>query len=404
MIFKYKAIKSTTGEQSDGVIEAFSQDNAISQLQKRDLTILEIHGEDENKNSIWGVSFSIFDRVTNKDIVILSRQMATLFQAQVSALRVFRLISSQVENPTLKKYLLLIAEDLQGGSSISNALGKYPDAFSDFYVNMVRSGEESGKLDEIFNYLADYLDRTYAVTSKAKNALIYPAFVISTFIAVMVLMLTFIIPKIALMITDSGQEVPIYTQIVLGMSNLFINYGLFIFIAIIAGGFGVWKYSKTEEGAFVLDDIKLKTPYIGSLYKKLYLSRIADNMNTMIISGIPMLRALEITSNVVDNHVYKNIVQEALGRVREGTPLSSAFAGHSEIPEIMSQMIKVGEETGELGGILKSLASFYQREMMNAVDTLVSLIEPVMIVLLGLGVGTLLAAVLMPIYNIASAS
>ncbi len=330
--------------------------------------------------------------------------MATLFQAQVSALRVFRLLGSQVENPTLQKYLSSIAEDLQGGSSISNAIAKYPDTFSNFYVNMVKAGEESGKLDEVFSYLADYMDRTYEVTSKAKNALIYPAFVVVTFAGVMVLMLTVIIPKIALMIVDSGQPVPFYTQIVLAISSLFVNYTIFLLAGVVIFAFFFWKYAKTEAGAAAIDNMRLNIPYIGDLYRKLYLSRIADNMNTMIMSGIPILRALEITSTVVDNRTYKSILDETLIQVKEGTSLSNAFGQYKDIPNIMTQMVKVGEETGELGNILKSLAKFYQREVTDAVDTLVGLIEPVMIVALGLGVGILLAAVLMPIYNIASAA
>ena len=171
--------------------------------------------------------------------------MATLFQAQVSALRIFRLLGSQNENKTLQKYLMDIADSLQGGSSISSALSHYPGTFSEFYVNMVRAGEESGKLDEVFNYLADYLDRTYEVTSKAKNALIYPAFVIVTFLGVMVLMLTVIIPKIALMITDSGQEVPFYTKIVLWVSDVFLHYGVFMAVGVIIAGFFLFRYAKT---------------------------------------------------------------------------------------------------------------------------------------------------------------
>jgi len=400
MIFKYKGI-TNTGQETKGVTEAVNVDIAINQLQKKGLIISEIHEDTEKK---FNFSMSFFSRVSNKDIVILSRQIATLFQAQVSALRVFRLLSDQVQNPLLQKCLVDMADDLQGGTSISAALAKYPDIFSNFYVNMVRSGEESGKLDEIFSYLADYLDRTYEVTTKAKNALIYPAFVIMTFVGVMVLMLTVIIPKIALMITDSGQEVPFYTEIVLGMSNIFVNYGVFLAIAVVVAGFGVWRYSKTEEGSVILDTMRLNLPYLGDLYRKLYLSRIADNLDTMIISGIPILRALEITSSVVDNKTYKAILDDTLVKVKEGTSLSNAFGQHKEIPSIMTQMVKVGEETGELGNILKSLAKFYQREVNNAVDTLVSLIEPVMIVALGLGVGILLAAVLMPIYNIASST
>ncbi len=399
MIFNYKAL-TDKGEKTEGVIEAFNVDIAITQLQKRGLIISEIHDSEEKKNQF--PVFSFLNRVTNKDVVILSRQMATLFSAQVSALRVFRLLGSQVDNPILQKYLNAIADDLQGGSSISAAISKYPDVFSNFYVNMVKSGEESGKLDEIFEYLADYMDRTYEVTSKAKNALIYPAFVIVTFIGVMILMLTVIIPKIALMITDSGQSVPFYTQIVLSISNLFVNYGIFMAIALIVAGFFAWKYSQTDEGAMAFDNMKLDVPYIGDLYHKLYLSRIADNMNTMIMSGIPILKAIEITATVVDNRIYKAILDDVLMKVKEGVSFSNALGQYHQIPNLMTQMVKVGEETGELGNILKSLAKFYQREVTTAVDTLVSLIEPAMIVGLGVGVGVLLASVLMPIYNIAS--
>jgi type IV pilus assembly protein PilC len=402
MIFKYKAINNT-GSLTDGTIEAFSVDIAIKQLQSNGLVISEINSVDDAKKGFDIFNFDIFNKVSNKDIVILSRQIATLFSAQISALRVFRLLSAQVDNKMLSKYLTQVSDDIQGGSSISMALSKYPDTFSGFYVNMVKSGEESGKLDEIFNYLADYLDRTYAVTSKAKGALIYPAFIIFTFFAVMVLMLTVIIPKIAVMITDSGQPVPIYTSIVLNISSFFISYGIYMGIGLVIFGYMVWKYSETEEGAAYLDTLKLNVPYIGDLYRKLYLSRIADNLNTMIISGIPILKALEITSSIVDNIMYRDILNDATQKVKEGTSLSNAFAQHKEIPNILTQMVKVGEETGELGKILKPLSNFYQREVMTAVDTLVSLIEPVMIVSLGLGVGILLAAVLMPIYNIASA-
>lgn len=401
MLFKYKAI-TNTGQETAGTVEAFNVDIAIKQLQSRGLVISKINSAEEKK---FDISFldALLNRVSNKDVVILSRQLATLFQAQISALRIFRLLGEQIDNPTLRKYLNAIADDLQAGSSISIALSKYPDTFSNFYVNMVRAGEESGKLDEVFNYLADYLDRTYEVTSKAKNALIYPAFVIITFVGVMILMLTVIIPKISVMIVDSGQPIPLYTKIVLWVSNVTLNYGIFIAIGAIVAGFFVWRYSKTPQGGDYLDALKLDIPYLGDLYRKLYLSRIADNLNTMIISGIPMLRALEITSSVVDDRLYRNILDTVLMRVKEGSSLSEAMGQYKEIPNMMTQMIKVGEETGQLGNILKSLSGFYQREVKNAVDTLVGLIEPVMIVGLGLGVGVLLAAVLMPIYNIASA-
>lgn len=398
MLYKYKAIKQT-GERTEGSIEAPGADSAIAQLQKQGLIVVDVRTPEEKKP--FNLEISFLNRISSKDVVILSRQMATLFQAQVSALRIFRLVAEQSSNHLLQKNLFEIADDIQGGSSISNALAKHPEAFSPFYVNMVKAGEESGKLDDTFNYLADYLDRTYEVTSKAKSALIYPAFVIFTFVAVMILMLTVIIPKISVMLEEAGQDIPIYTKIVLWISDLFVNYGIFMAIGAVIAGFLIWKYNQTEEGGYRLDELRLQVPYVGDLYKKLYLSRIADNLNTMIISGIPILRALEITSSVVDNAVYKRIIDQTLYDVKSGGTLSTAFSQHKEIPGIMTQMMKVGEETGELGNILKTLAKFYQREVTTAVDTLVGLIEPVMIVALGLGVGVLLAAVLMPIYNIA---
>jgi len=402
MLYKYTTL-SQSGEKSQSTIEAISADAAIAALQKRGLIVAEISLVDEKKSGLFG-DISFFNHVKSKEIVILSRQMATLFQSQVSALRIFRLLAGQQENKLLQKYLFDIVDDLQGGSSISNALSRHPDAFSDFYVNMVKSGEESGKLDETFGYLADYLDRSYGVVSKAKSALIYPAFVIATFIGVMVIMMTFIIPQISGMLTESGAAMPITTQVVINISNFFVHDGFYLLIGLVILGFFVWKYIKTEEGAFNLDKLLISVPYIGNLYRKLYLSRIADNLNTMITSGIPILRALEITSSVVDNKVFKNILDQSIREVKGGNSLSNAFGMFPDIPGVMTQMIKVGEETGELGSILKTLASFYEREVTTAVDTLVSLIEPVMIVGLGLGVGLLMAAVLVPIYNAAGAA
>ena len=399
MLFNYKAVDQI-GEQKEGSIDAITLDVAIASLQRRGFIISSIKGDDAG--GIFKRSFSFFERVSNKDVVILSRQMATLFEAQVSALRVFRLLSAETENVLLGKTLEEISNDLQGGSSISNALSKHPKVFSDFYVNMVKSGEESGRLDETFLYLADYLDRTYEVSSKARNALIYPAFVVFTFITVMVLMLTLVIPKISGILQESGQTVPIYTQVVLGISNFFVNYGFILAALVVVGGFFLWRFIQTEAGKLSLDRFKISIPFVSILYRKLYLARLADNMNTMLLSGIPMIRVLELTSSVIDNQVYKNILGNALELVKGGSSVSEALSRNQEIPGIMVQMMKIGEETGELGNILKTLAKFYTREVNNAVDTLVDLIEPIMIVLLGLGVGFLLASVLIPIYNISA--
>ncbi len=399
MLFNYKALDQQ-GQETSGSIEAVNNDVAINAIQRRGLIITEIHAVEDAQG--LNKSIKLFERVSNKDVVILSRQIATLFAAQVSALRVFRLLAGESENRVLGQKIAEVADDIQGGASISKALAKHPKVFTSFYVNMVRAGEESGKLDQTFSYLADYLDRNYAVSSKAKNALIYPAFVVFTFVAVMSLMLTLVIPKISTIITESGQQIPIYTRVVIGLSNFLVDYGVLFLIGIIVLGFLIYRSSLGEKGALAFDEAKLSVPYIGTLYKKLYLSRIADNMNTLLVSGIPMVKALELTADVVDSKVYEGVLRRAMDLVQGGRPLSDALSTSPEVPSIMVQMSKIGEETGELGSILDTLAKFYQREVVNAVDTLVDLIEPVMIVALGLGVAFLLASVLIPIYNISA--
>lgn len=397
MIFKYKAV-TNTGEKKEGVIEAVNKDLAISALQRRGLVILSITGDEPT-----GIMASpIFERVPMRNIVILSRQISTLFEAQVSALKAFSLLSTNAENKFLSRTLTQVVDDLQAGFSISGALSKHPRVFSDFYVNMVKAGEESGKLSQTFSYLADYLDRQYELTTKTRNALIYPAFVITVFIAVMVLMLVMVIPKLSALIIESGQDVPVYTKIIIGISNFFVDYGIFFGIALIIAIIWLAFMARTEKGKITIDGMKLTVPLFGALFKKLYLSRISDNMDTMLSAGIPIVRSIEITGSVVGNRVYGEIMKATSEAVKSGSSFSDALGRHEEMPAILIQMIKVGEETGSVTNILKTLARFYKREVDEAVDTLVGLIEPVMIVVLGVGVGVLLSAILIPIYNIAS--
>lgn len=398
MLYKYKAIDQKNASR-EGTVDATNEEAAIATIQKNGYTVISIQAINDKK-SVFEMEFDFFNSISNKEVVILSRQIATLFEAQVSALRVFRLLAVEVENKQLRNVLARIGDDLQAGSSISRALSNHPDVFSAFYVNMVRAGEETGSLDKAFLYLAGYLDRQYQVSSKARNALIYPAFVITTFVLVMGLMLTLVIPRISQILIDSGQELPIYTKIVIGFSDFLTNYIGLLFITLSFAGFFIYRFVITDAGKRAMDELKLSVPYVGDLYQKLYLTRICDNLSTMLTSGISMVRALEITADVVDNAVYKEIVEYALMEVRGGRALAETIGEYPEIPGVLSQMIKVGEETGNLGQILETLSIFYQREVNNAVDTLVGLIEPVMIVLLGLGVGLLLTSVLMPIYNL----
>lgn len=400
MLFRYRAIDKD-GHERDGTIEAFSQDGAVAELQRRELVISLL--EPMAPKNPLDIEIPFFNRIPNKDIVILSRQMSTLFEAQVSALRVFRLLASEVENHQLARVLTEVADDLQGGSPISAALSRHPKVFSPFYVNMVRAGEESGKLSETFVSLADHLDKSYEITNRAENALIYPAFVVVVFFGVMALMLTLVIPKISAVLLDSGTQVPIYTRIVIGFSKFLVSYGIFILVALIAAGVYLWRLGMTSEGRLAMDGFKLSVPYLGDLYEKLYVARIADTFAAMLLAGVTVVEALDITASVVGNSVYKGVLSAVETDVKGGSSIADAFARHPQMPGIMVAMVRVGEETGELGNILTTLAKFYDREVSTAIDTLVGLIEPLMIVLLGVGVGVLLAAVLLPIYNLAAA-
>ncbi len=399
MLFIYKTVDKNGAEQT-GSIEAPNVDLAINSLQRRGLIIVTIKSEEITK-SFLPFAIPFLKPVKTKEIVMLSRQIATLFEAKVSVLSTFRLLASEADNPFLRNALVEVTDDIKGGIPISAAMAKHPKVFSDFYVNMVRAGEESGKLSEAFTYLADYLDRTYALTSRAQNALIYPAFVIISFIAVMILMVVFVIPRLSDILIETGQELPIYTKIVIGFSGFVATFGLPIIVLLGLLGVYLAHYIKTDTGKLAWSRFKISIPYVGALYRKLYLARIADNMNTMLSSGISMVRALEITGDVVSNEVYRQILVEAGEAIKAGSSISDIFSRYEEIPGVMVQMIKVGEESGRLGFVLDKLSKFYEREVNNEVDTLVGLIEPAMIVVLGIGVGVLLTSVLVPIYNMA---
>lgn len=401
MIFKYQAVTRDNQKQT-GDIDAPTLDLAIASLQRRGLIILDIKEADEAKRSFFARYFIFSGRPKLKEVVLLSRQIATMFEAKVSALATFRLLASEAENLLLRRVLTEVGDDINSGVLISEALGKHEEVFSTFYVSMVKSGEESGKLSEAFTFLASYLERSHELISKAKNALIYPAFIIVSFIGVMILMFVFVIPKLSAILKETGQDIPIYTKLVISISQFFVSYGLFLLVGLIILGIVLARYLRTASGRRSLAHFKLSIPYVGNLYRKLYLSRISDNLSTMLTSGISMVRALEITAEVVDNNVYREILLKSAESVKGGNQVSSVLVKYEEIPSIMIQMFKVGEETGKLGFVLETMSRFYRREVYDEVDTLVDLIEPAMIIVLGVGVGVLLTSVLVPIYNLAS--
>jgi type IV pilus assembly protein PilC len=403
MQFHYNAITSD-GVKTEADIDSDSVDNAVFLLQKKGLSVVSVVEKKEGVQSLSVSSISFFKpKITPKDIVIFSRQIATLFEAGVSALKAFRLLAAENDNKALQEELTHVADDIESGISLSDALGRRPKLFSSFYVNMVKAGEESGKLNEGFLYLADYMDRDYELRQKIKKALTYPTFVVGTFIAIMVAMFTFVIPKMAALFADQGAELPTVTKIVLGISDIFVKYYIISFPILIIAGWLFYKWSKTENGTRQIDEWKTKTPVFKTLFQRTFLTRLADNMNTMLSSGVPIVRSIEITADVVENTVYRDLLLRVSQKVQSGVAFSKALYEEKEVPNILVQMVRIGEETGELGYILKNLATFYKRELDTSIDNVIGLIEPAMIVGLGLAVGVLVSAVLLPMYSLSSA-
>jgi type IV pilus assembly protein PilC len=401
MLFSYQA-RTHEGLARSGSIEAPSVDGAVQALQRQNLVVLSVRSTTPPTPLMMRI-FGRFGKPKQRDIMLLSRQLSTLFEAKVPVVQTFRTLISQSASGPMRANLTEVLDDVQGGMSMSQAMAKHPAVFSNFFVNMVRSGEESGKLDDVFSYLADYLERTYALVTKTRNALIYPAFILTAFFGVVILLLTVVIPKLTAIIIEAGQELPIYTRIVIGTSDFLRNYGVFLLLLVLGSGFFLYRYIQTPEGRRAWSRTQLAVPIVGPLFQKFYLARLSDNLQTLITGGVPIVRALQITADVVGNEIYKGIILESIEAVRAGSTIADAFDRHTEIPPLLTQMMRIGEETGKLDQILKSIARFYSREVESLVDNLVALIEPILILILGLGIGLIVASVLLPIYNLTQA-
>ena len=381
--FEYKA-RSKEGEVRSGVIEASSEEAALDLLQQKNLIILSI-----NKYSGTGwlrMQLPLGGGVTTKDVVIFSRQLATLFEARIPVVQSLQTLISETSKPVLRAAIADVLSDVGGGLALSQAMAKHPNIFSSFYISLIRSGEESGKLQEIFTYLADHMERSYYLTTKARNALIYPAFVFLAFIGVLVVMLVVVVPRLISIFEETGQGVPFYTQAIIYLSLFLRQWGLAVLLVAVAGAIFLWRWSFTRGGKIFFHRLQINFPIVGELYRKLFMTRLTDNLRTLIISGIPIVRALEVSRDVVGNVIYQKAIEEAIESVKAGSTISAALEKTPEIPVLVTQMIRVGEASGRLDFILGSIAKFYQREVDSALESLVALIEPALIVFLGVGI------------------
>ncbi|MFH0852065.1 MAG: type II secretion system F family protein [bacterium] len=400
MEFKYTA-RTKEGQVQKGTIQAPSKSEAIAVLQARNLIILDI-GQGA-KGMVLSKEITIFNRVSGKEKVSFSRQLSTLFSARIPLLEALRVLARQTPNRYFSQIIFDVANEVEGGNLLSKALTKYPKVFSDFFVNMVRSGEISGGLDKTLNYLADYLEKNYYMNSKIKAAMAYPAFILSGFIVVGTLMMILVVPQLTSFLKETGQALPLPTKILIATSGFMQKYWwlIVLFVAGVIGGvFGA--VTRLPEGRRIFDMLKIKTPIFGRIFRGIYLARLTDNLSTLIEGGLPILQALQVTGEVVGNVIYKKIIFEAKENVRIGNTISDCFAQYEEIPPMVTQMLATGEKTGSVEEILRKLSGFYTKEVDAMLGTLSQLIEPILIVILGIGVATLVASILIPIYNIAS--
>ncbi|MDP2638859.1 MAG: type II secretion system F family protein [Candidatus Azambacteria bacterium] len=407
MKFQYTA-RTQEGKIESSVMDAPSIEAAISVLQNQGLIITAISpfdGEDRfDANEMINKLMSYFNRIKTEQVVLFTKQLAVLIQAKVPLVQSLRVMARQIENPNFSQIITGVADDVDAGVVFSKALAKYPKVFSNFFIQMIRSGEISGQLEETLTYLSEYINRQHLLNSKVKGAMIYPAFIIGAFVIIAVLMLIFVIPNLTAILVESGQKLPILTRMLVGLANIMKSWGWAVFLIFGAVIYFISKaIKKSPEWRYIYDTLLLKLPIFGELLKKIYLARFSETLATLSTAGIAISQSLEITADVVGSTVYRRIILEANEAVRKGGNISTVFARHSEVLPMVTQMMSIGEQTGKLNTILKQIAAFFTEEVNRAFDNLVDLIEPILILVLGLGVGILVAAILVPIYNLVNA-
>jgi type IV pilus assembly protein PilC len=396
MRFNYQA-RTKNGEVKSGIIEAGSAQAAAEFLRRDGLFVTFLHDEDEKIAS----KFHFFEGVSGKDVAIFSRQLAVMFAANVSLVESLRIIGGQLSNQNFREKILKISQVVEAGSSLSAALAKYPDIFSPFFVAMVRAGEVSGNLSEQFNYLADYLEKNYYLQGKVKGAMIYPMVIVVVMVGVLFLLSYFVMPNLVGMLTGQDMELPLLTRFVIGFTNFIRGIGgIVLLLALVGIAVIIVRYSRTKSGKQFFDELVLRVPVLKSLLKMLYVSRFADNLSTLITGGIPITQALEITGTIVGNNVYREVILKTCDGVRKGQTISSVLFGYPELfPVMFSQMILVGEQTGSMDKSLLVMVAFYEKETERAIDSMLILIEPVLILTLGVVVGGVVASVMIPLYQ-----
>jgi type IV pilus assembly protein PilC len=397
--FSYKA-RNKEGEIINGVVVAPSENIAYGILRDKRLTIVSL--KEQKKLKIFkGLSFGSV--VKAKDIVMFARQLSVMVSSNVPIVRALRVLVRQTNNVHLKTVISDIADEVDGGAKLSQSMARYPKVFSNFFIQMVRSAETTGRLDEILEYLANQAEKDYDLKAKAKGAMIYPTFIMGAFLLIGAGMMMFVLPQITGIFAESDVELPITTKIFMGASDFLLAYWWLVAIVIIGLFIGYRMLLRTEAGRRQIDIVKIRLPIVGSIFNHLYLSRMTRSLSTLLASGVPLTKSLDIVADVVGNTLYHDLTKQTIKEVEAGASITTVYVTSKDIPIMLSQMMSVGEQSGQLDKILIKIADFYARELENSLSNLTSLIEPVIMVILGVGVGLLVSAIILPMYNLSSA-
>ncbi len=396
-VFSYKA-RDASGNAVEGGVEAENESVASELLRERGLKIESLSLQER---SILNLQFNFLRPITAKDLVIFSRQLSVMVGASVSLVKSLRTTARQTANPKLRDIVTDIADEVEGGVRLSEAVAKYPKVFNNFFVNMIRSGETSGQLDDVLLYLADQQEKDYELQSRVKGAMIYPIFVLSMLFVVGSVMMIFVVPKLTAVLGESGVTLPITTRMLIATSHFFVQFWYLIFGFVFGGIFGLRALYGTPAGKRVLDAVWLKVPIFGQMQRQIIIVRMARGLSTLIEGGVDMVSSLKVVSGLVGNEVFREALIETVQEVSAGNPITSVWRRHKVFPAMVTQMVSVGEDTGKLKQVLDRLNEFYAREVDAIVRNLSTAIEPLIMVIMGVAVGAMVSAIILPMYSLA---
>lgn len=392
--------RSRKGTIEKGEISANNEAAVRMQLRRQQIQAIKIHTKP--KDILKSLKFPKSRRVKEKELVVFTRQFATMIDAGLPLVQCLEILASQQVNTAFKEILQKVKGDVEAGSTFADALRKHPRVFNDLFCNLVAAGEAGGILDTILNRLAAYIEKTMNLKKKVKGAMVYPSVVLSIALVVVSGLLLFVIPVFQKMFADMGGTLPSFTQFVIFLSDMMRRYFIYIAVALIALGVAFVRWYRTERGRIIVDDLLLKIPVIGSLIKKVAIAKFTRTLGTMLSSGVPIMEGLDIVARTSGNKTIERAILRTKVGIGEGKTIAEPLGASRIFPAMVVQMISVGESTGALDSMLSKIADFYDDEVDTAVAALTSLIEPALMVFLGITVGGLVIAMYLPIFQMAS--